>query len=914
MSRLAWNEIEARAAVFAREWEGESYEKGESQSFWTEFLEVFGIHRRRAGGYFEYAVKLAGRKYGFVDMFMPGKMLAEQKSAGRDLAKATGQALQYLDGLPDFDLPKIIVTSDFNTFQVMDLDSRNVVPFALSELPKHVRLFGPLIEETSEDHGEDSPVNRAAAEAMAKLHNELKRSGYVGHDLEVFLVRVVFCLFAEDSGIFAPKQFTDFVRNRSSVDGSDLGPRLIRLFEVLRTPEDSPRRGSNLDDDLRAFRYVNGGLFEEAISTPDFDAVLRIRLLEAGKVDWSQVSPAIFGAMFQGVMDDTPGQRHDVGAHYTSEENILRVIKPLFLDSLYSEYKDAASLKTEVARTARLNSLHDKIADLRFLDPACGCGNFLVIAYRELRRLEHRIVETMLKNSTLVDVRELLRVTVEQFNGIEIEEFPALIARTALWLTDHQMNVEASHRLGFAYTRLPLSEGANIVWANALTTDWSSVIEPEQLDFIIGNPPFLGSRVMSKAQKAELRTVAGDYKQAGFLDFVVAWYILADRMMDQNPSIETAFVSTNSISQGEQPGILWPNLYANGNHITFAHRTFQWTNQAKGIAHVHCVVVGFARNPRTITQLFYYPEISGEPVLHLAESITPYLIDGHGAELVVGNRGSQISGAPKMAFGNMPADGGHLLLSQAEFEDLVSAEPGAAEWILPCLGSQEYLQGQKRYALWLKGISPAQLATLPRVKARVEAVRAVRKESARPQLADIPHLFAQITQDPRTSFLLIPRASSSNREWVPMGFFDGGIVATDACLAIEGADDFDFGVLTSRMHMDWLRIVGGRLKSDYRYSKDLVYNNFVFPEVSDEQRAHVATLAREVLGARADYPDSTPAQLYDDTLMPTNLRRAHRDLDEYVDSLYRAEAFKDSEDRALFLLQLNASVEASVTR
>lgn len=916
MARLAWNEIEARAARFAEEWAGETYEKGESQSFWTDFLDVFGIHRRRAGGYFEYGVKLAGKKYGFIDMFMPGKLLAEQKSAGRDLTKAGGQALQYLDGLTDHDLPQLIATCDFQQFEVLDLDSRKTAAFPLADLPKHVRLFGPLVEERSADTAEDSPVNRAAAEAMAKLHNELKDAGYFGRDLEMLLVRIVFCLFAEDSGIFEPKQFTNFVKDRTHVDGTDLGGKLVRLFEVLSTPETSPRRGAALDTDLKAFRYINGGLFREPISTPDFNTVLRIRLLDAGKVDWSQVSPAIFGAMFQGVMDDD--ERHDVGAHYTSEENILRVIKPLFLDQLYAEYEEASSLKTESTRNQRLDALHNRIASLNFLDPACGCGNFLVIAYRELRRLEHKIVKAQLTHTTLFDVRDLLRVTVEQFNGIEIEAFPAQIARTALWLTDHQMNREASLQLGQAFARLPLTDGANILNANALTTDWSTVIEPEELDYIMGNPPFLGSRVMSKEQKADLRAVAKGYKQAGFLDFVVGWYILADRMMGQNPSIETAFVSTNSITQGEQPGILWPILYRHGNHITFAHRTFQWRNQASGVAAVHCVIVGFARNPRPVKQLFYYPEITGEPILHLAESINPYLIDGKGSEHVVGNREQQISGAPKMAFGNMPADGGNLLLSPADRDALVAAEPRAAKWILPCLGAQEFLQGKQRYALWLKDSTAAQRNTLPLVKARVEATRQVRLRSARPELADVAWEFAQITQDPRKSFLLVPRASSSNREWLPMGFFNGGIVATDACLTIEGASDFDFGILTSRMHMDWLRVVGGRLKSDYRYSKDLVYNNFVFPKVSDEQRAKVATLARAVLLARAAEPDSTLSDLYDATNMPAPLRRAHRALDDYIDSLYRTEPFADDEeDRARFLLCLNAAAaekEASTRR
>jgi hypothetical protein len=904
MKRLAWSEIEARAAVFAQEWANEAYEKGESQSFWTDFLSVFGVHRRRAGGYFEYAVKLAGKKYGFIDMFMPAKLLVEQKSAGRDLAKASGQALQYLDGLPDHDLPKIVVACDFQHFEVLDLDTRKLVAFPLADLPKHVRLFGPLVEVKSVDTGEDSPVNRRAAEAMAKLHNDLEDSGYAGRDLELLLVRIVFCLFAEDSGIFDPKQFSDFVRNRTDVDGTDLGPKLIRLFEVLDTHPDSPRRGSNLDPDLASFRYINGGLFRDPIETPDFNTILRIRLLDAGKVDWSQVSPAIFGAMFQAVMDNV--ERHDVGAHYTSEENILRVIKPLFLDGLYAEYEEAASIKTEAARRSKLDSLHDRIAGLRFLDPACGCGNFLVIAYRELRRLEHRIVRAQLKNTTLVDVRDLLRVSVDQFNGIEIEEFPAMIARTALWLTDHQMNVEASRELGHAYTRLPLTEGANILHANALTTDWSTVIEPEELDFIMGNPPFLGSRVMNKGQKAQLRAVSKGYRQAGFLDFVVGWYILADRMMDQNPSIETAFVSTNSITQGEQPGIFWPKLYENGNHITFAHRTFQWTNQAKGIAHVHCVIVGFARKPRLVKQLFYYPEIFGEPVLHLAETINPYLIDGRGSEHVVANREEQISGAPKMSFGNMAADGGNLLLSASERDALVGAEPGAADWILPCLGAQEFLQGRQRFALWLQGSTAGQRNALALVKARVEATRQIRLHSSRPELADTPWLFAQITQDPHRAFLLVPRASSSNREWVPMGFFDGGVVATDACLTVEGADDYLFGILTSRMHMDWLRVVGGRLKSDYRYSKDLVYNNFVFPDATEEQRSKLAELARGILAARASEPDGTLADLYDPTNMPAPLRRAHRLVDEYVDKLYRQESFANEEDRAVYLLALNA--------
>lgn len=895
MARLAWNEIQARAAAFAEEWAGETYEKGESQSFWAAFLEVFGINRRRAGGYFEYAVKLDGGRRGFIDMFLPGRLLAEQKSAGRDLNVARTQAFEYLDGLDDHDLPQAVVLSDFASFQHVNLDTRVVTEFTLEDLPKHVRLFGPLIEQQSTKAEEASPVNRQAAERMAELHNALETAGYVGHKLELFLVRLVFCLFSEDAGIFEPKQFRDYVRHRTSEDGTDVGPRLSKLFEVLNTPHD--QRSKNIDEDLARFPYVNGGLFAEVTAAPDFDANMRFALLLASQPDWRKVSPAIFGAMFQGVMDGDA--RHNLGAHYTSEENILRVIKPLFLDDLYTEFEQARRSRQS---DARLAEFHDRIAALNFLDPACGSGNFLIVAYRELRRLEMKVLEAKAKHSTMVFLPTDFRVRVEQFYGIEIDEFPAQIARTAMWLTDHQMNTEAAQKIGHDYSRLPLTEGAHIVNANALTTDWSSVIDAHELNFIFGNPPFLGSRTMDKAQKAELKAVATGYPQSGFLDFVTGWYILADRMMEANPAIQTAFVSTNSISQGEQPGILWPRLYQRGNHITFAHRTFRWTNAARGVAAVHCVIVGFARTKRQPAQLFDYPDIAGEPVLDLVQSISPYLIAG--GEFVVSNRQEQISGAPRMAFGNMPADGGHLLLLPHERHELLVSEPEASKWILPYIGAKEFLQGTERFTLWLRGISPAQLRAMPRVAARIAATREVRAASARPGLADIPHLFAQITQSPDTTVLAIPRVSSERRPYVPMQFFGPGNVIADSCLAIEGATEDLFAVLTSAMHNDWLRTVGGRLESRLRYSKDVVYNNFVLPSLSDAERARLVELGRAVLDARALYPDSTLADLYDPVVMPIELRNAHAAIDAYVDRLYIPEGFGSADERVAHLLAL----------
>lgn len=918
--RLSWNEITARAAKFATEWADASYEKGDSQTFWTELLEVFGVNRKRAGGYFEYAVKLAGKKYGFIDMFLPGKLLVEQKSAGRDLGKAQGQALGYLDGLVDYDLPEVIVASDFRTFQVLNLTTRDVTNFALADLAKHVRLLAVLVDQAPQKYEEHNPVNREAAERMAALHNALGESGFTGHKLELLLVRLVFCLFAEDSQIFERGQFEKFVRDRTHSDGTDLGPRLNKLFEVLDTPLDG--RSSMLDEDMAAFPYINGGLFAETTVAADFNAPLRLTLMQACRPDWSKVSPAIFGGMFQGVMDEK--KRHDIGAHYTSEENILRVIKPLFLDDLYAEFEPLAARRfrsrqerpedtqTRRRRLARLDEFHDKIASLDFLDPACGCGNFLAIAYRELRRLEHRVVAAMSEGTALVDVRELLRVRVEQFHGIEIEEFPALIARTALWLTDHQMNLEASAQLGMHYTRLPLTDGGDIHWSNALTEPWTEMFDPRQIDYIMGNPPFNGSRTMEKVQKSELRAVAKGFKHVGFLDYVTAWYVLADRFIDENPAIEVALVSTNSVAQGEQPGIVWPTFYRNGNHINFAHRTFRWTNGAPGEAHVHCVIVGFGRNERMRKQLFHYPDLAGEPVLELVDAISPYLIKGD--EYVVATRDKQISGQAEIAWGNMPADDGNLLLSEEEKQDLIKREPGAEKWIYPCLGSREFLQNTTRYCLWLKGSSLTERKSMPIVLERVQRVRDVRLKSARPILANIPHLFAQVTQSPDDPFLLIPAHSSARREYVPMGFYGPGTVATNACLVVPNAEVWQFAVLTSRMHMAWLSVVGGRIKSDFRYSKDVVYNNFVFPKIGEPEKWKLSELGQKVLDARALEPNEPMTNLYDPLLMPLALRKAHSAIDDYVERLYSDEPFADWEERVRHLLDLHKARTVKETR
>lgn len=890
MPRISWNEIETRATAFAAKWAGETYERGESQSFWSDFLDIFGIDRRRQGAYFEYAIKKLNGKQGFIDLFWPGRLLAEQKSAGRDLTRASVQALDYIATMPDHDLPRFVVVSDFATFDVLELATGKRGSFPLERLPERVRTFGFLIEETGQTLAEEDPVNRQAAEGMARLHNQLRDSHYRGHDLELVLVRIMFCLFADDARIFERGVFERFIRTRTSPDGSDLGPRLTQLFEVLDTPE--AERQTTLDQDLQGFPYINGGLFADALRTPSCTSLMRRELLDAAKLNWSGVSPAIFGSMFQGVMDEE--QRRNLGAHYTSERNILRVIKPLFLDDLYADYA-----KARVSRP-RLEAFHRRLATINVLDPACGCGNFLVITYRELRRLEHKVIQDLVQGQQIIDIPSLIRVNVNQLHGIEIEEFPSRIAQTALWLTDHQMNLEASAQLGLQYVRLPLTTSANIVHGNALTTDWTQVVNPNTLTYILGNPPFLGHHLQSSTQKNEQRQVLKTIQAAGVLDFVSSWYYKALEYV-AGTRIQVAFVSTNSITQGEQASILWEQLLFMGARINFAHRTFKWTNDARGIAAVYCVVIGFAKYDTPAKRLFDYADIRGEPIEVPAKNINPYLVDA--PDLLISNRSAPLVPAPKMMYGSKPTDKGHYLLTDEEYHAFIAQEPGAAVVIKPFISAREFLNNERRWVIWLDGVSPSVLRTLPLVLNRVELVRKFRSESKAATTRGYPHhaLFRQVTQ-PKTDHVVIPAHSSESRDYIPMGFFTKDDIVGNSCFAIEGATLYHFAVLTSAMHMAWVRAVCGRLKSDYRYSKDIVYNNFPWPDVTLEQREAIGWLGQAVLDARAGYPDSTLADLYDPLTMPPDLRKAHDAVDRAVDRLYAPrKAFTGDTDRLVVL-------------
>src|SRR5574340_766203 len=733
---LSWNEIRGRALEFSRRWEKEGSERAEAQSFWNDFFAVFGIERKRVA-VFEKQVQLARAgerlKQGRIDAFWKGVLLIEHKSRGQDLNRAFAQATDYFEGLAERDLPRHILVSDFERFRLADLEEGKEAEFRLADLHKHIKHFAFIAGYRTQVIEPQNPVNIKAAERMGRLHDRLKASGYTGHPLEVLLVRLLFCLFAEDTGIFQPAgAFRAWLEERIAPDGSDLGPQLAQLFQVLNTPED--KRSKNLDEQLAAFHYINGKLFEEMLPIAAFDAAMREALLDCCALDWSAISPAIFGALFQSIMDDKA--RRNLGAHYTSEENILKLIGPLFLDDLKAEFQRARNNKN------KLFEFHKKLRTLTFFDPACGCGNFLVIAYRELRKLELDVLRASYDSGQQVlDVHQLIGVDVDQFYGIEIEEFPAQIAQVALWLMDHQMNVRVSEEFGLYFARIPLKSTPHIHHANALTLDWNVVLPAERASFVFGNPPFVGKKEQSAAQKADVAPLFALIKGSGVLDYVAAWYVKAAGYIRASRA-RCAFVSTNSITQGEQVGVLWGWLLGKGMHIHFAHRTFQWSNEARGVAAVHCVIVGFGAFDVDKKTIYEYEDIRGEPHAVSAANINPYLVDA--PDVVLQKRSQPVLNVPRMSFGNQPIDGGHFLLTEEERIELLRIEPQAERFIRPFVGADEFINNIPRYCLWLRGISPSELRRMPEIRKRVEAVKSFRESSKRPatqELAKTPTLF-----------------------------------------------------------------------------------------------------------------------------------------------------------------------------
>ena len=936
---LSLNDIRDRAFAFSRDWSTAESEDADAKSFWDAFFEVFGISRRRVAS-FESRVKKIDGKDGYIDLLWKGTLLIEHKSRGKNLDRAHKQAADYFAGLKEKELPQYILVSDFWRFRLYDLDENKIHEFTLKDLHKNISLFGFIAGYRKQKIREQDPINIEAVQKMGDLHDLLKKDGYAGHPLEVFLVRLLFCFFADDTGIFQPKEsFRDLLESFTSEDGANVGDTLDRLFTTLNTKED--QRQKSLADHFKLFPYVNGRLFEERLDTPVFSRPMRDMLIELCGLDWGRISPAIFGAMFQSVIElDAKDRRRQLGAHYTSETNILRLIGPLFLDDLHAEFARVKNNRNQ------LFEFHKKLNRLAFLDPACGCGNFLVITYRELRRQELEVLRAAEKfGSRIGGVFQALKVDVDQFYGIEVEEFPAQVAQVAMWLMDHQMNIEASELFGEPIMRIPLEKSANIRLGNALRIDWTEFVPPTRLNYILGNPPFVGAMVMTEEQHEDMKIVAPDLKGIGVLDYVAGWYLKAADYVSATPgdfagvvakaakgrkkfkdvrfgkgesalsdlfadaddvevrarrSIKCAFVSTNSITQGEQVGILWSELFRRGIKLHFGHQTFQWMNEAPGKAAVHCVIVGFAAHDPVKKRLFEYTDIKGEPHEVTVTNLNPYLVDG--PNVLLSNRSAPIMPVPAMRFGSMPRDGGNLILSDEDRKKYLKDEPSGKQWIYAYTGAEEFLNGLRRWCFWLVNAPSSTIASLPILIRRVEAVRKFRlasKASSTQKFANTPSLFCQIAQ-PNTDYLLVPRVSSMRRNFVPIAFTTQNVIANDQVLTVAGAMTVHFGLLSSTMHMAWVRYTCGRLKSDYRYSKDIVYNNFPWPTLIDEQahtdvksnklREAIDDAAQRVLDTRAMEfkrdPEATLATLYNPETMPQALLKAHQSLDRAVDAAY----------------------------
>ena len=891
---LSWNEIKDRALNFSKEWADTSNEEADAKPFLEAFFNVFGISRKRVST-FEHRVKKLDDKNGYIDLLWKGTILVEMKSLGKNLDKAYQQAIDYTYGLKQHELPKYILISDFDNLRLYDLEEDKTMEFKLSDLVNNVQHFGFILGYQKKVYKEQDPANIKAAELMGKLHDRLEEIGYSGHPLEVYLVRILFLLFAEDTTIFNKQQFQDYIEQRTAEDGSDLAPKLQELFQTLNTAKE--KRFKNLDEQLADFPYVNGKLFEENLPSASFDTKMRQAMLDCCYIDWSKISPAIFGSMFQSVMN--PKERRNLGAHYTSETNILKLIKPLFLDELWKEFEASA------VSAPKLREFHKKLSTLKFLDPACGCGNFLVITYRELRLLEFEVLKALNKSGqSFLDISQILWINVDQFNGIEYEEFPARIAEVAMWLIDHQMNMQISNEYGQYFVRLPLVKSANIVHGDALETDWENVVSKNELSYIIGNPPFIGSKIMKQNQRNQIVREFDNAAGGGTLDYVTGWYIKSAKYM-QSTKIKTAFVSTNSIVQGEQTSILWGQMINKYNiKIHFAHRTFKWSNEAKGNAAVYCVIIGFASFDTINKSIFEYDNIKGEAHEQQIKNINPYLVDAK--DILITKRTNPLCNVPKMSFGNIALDSGFLIFTEEEKSAFIAKEPNSEKWFKILLGAIELIYNKKRWCLWLIDIEPNELKSLPFVLDRIKQVKEARlnaNDKGTKRLADRASQFRDLNNP--DNYIAIPITTSENRKYIPIVYANKELIPAVTVQTIPNGNLFHFGVLMSTMHMAWVKTVCGRLESRFRYSKDIVYNNYPWPEnPSAKQEKAIETAAQKVLDARLQFPNSSLADLYDPLTMPPILVKAHNELDKAVDLAYRPQAFTSEANRMVFLFEL----------
>ena len=885
------------AAQFAKEWANKGYEKGHTQTFWLELLQkVFGVENPY--GYINFEDQVMVDSTNFMDGYIATtKVLIEQKSMDKDLGKGIRQsngeiltpflqARKYIIGLPVDKHPRWVITCNFREFWVYDMNKPNDEPqkILLENFEKDYERLLFLVDSGNAHIKHEQEVSFKAGKLVGLIYDLLLKQYYDPENpetlrsLNILCVRLVFCLYAEDAHLFGKRTaFHDYL---AQYEAKDLRRALIDLFEVLDTPIE--QRDRYLDDTLKAFPYVNGGLFsnDKRLEIPQFTEELKQMILAKASddFDWSEISPTIFGAVFESTLN--PETRRSGGMHYTSIENIHKVIDPLFLDALKVEFEEIKGISQEKQQRQRLDAFQDKLASLTFFDPACGSGNFLTESYVSLRRLENQVIALRNKGQSVIgDFANPVKVDIHQFYGIEINDFAVSVATTALWIAEQQMLQETEKIASFQIKSLPLKAYHNIKEGNALRIDWSEVIAPEKLNYIMGNPPFVGLSLRTTAQQEDMDMIFKGNDRAGRLDYVAAWYRkAADYML--NTRIEAAFVSTNSICQGEQVPILWEELFQKGIHINFAYRTFIWQSEASLKAHVHCVIVGFSYQERAIKTI-YENEI-GKKV----SQINGYLVNADNVFIQL--RGKANPDMPKLVQGNKPWDGGFLILSPDEREELVKKYPEADSLIRQYIGSYEFINGKERYCLWLKDVAPNKYRHIPEIMERLKSVVETRRQTktvAVQAQADTPMLFSQIRQ-PESDYILVPETSSSSRKYVPMGFIGKDIIVTDAILLIPDATLYHFGILESNVHMAWMRAVCGRLKSDYRYSKDVVYNNFPWPTPTDEQKAKIEETAQQILDARALYPDSSLADLYDELTMPVELRRAHQQNDRAVMQAY----------------------------
>ena len=867
---LSWDKIQSNAVSFSSKWiDAHKKKKIKAKVFLKDFLHVFGVEDPEKNGHFKYKVKLSLDNIDYIDFLLIGQIGIKMKSPKMSLNETFEQLKNYMSHLPKKVIPDLWMVCDLKRIILYIRSTKEVYNFQVKDLQKHIKKFALIAEYSTENNQEDPiEVNIKAAEKIEKLQDALKTSGLEKQYLDIYLIRLLFCMFADDTGIFQKDSLYNYI-NKSD-ENLCLSKRIDELFLVLNMPDEIRTKNTLLSEELKQFRYINGNIFKESLPKADFDNKIKKTLLECINFDWYKISPAIFCAMFQEVLDNN--KRRELNAHNKSEENILKLLNPLFLDELWIEFE---KIKSD---TKALDRFHDKIASLKFLDPACGCGNFLIIAYRELRLLEHEVLKMKTADKKPnFDITPLIKVNVEQFFGIEYEEFPCLIAQLGMWLTDHQMNQIVSEHFDCNFNRLPLTQSAKIVHGNALKMEWKEVVSKTELSYILGNPPFVGSRYLSLEQRKEISEIFLENKT---MDYVCAWFKKAAEYMF-NTRIRSAFVSINTITLGEQVPLLWKSLIEKGIYINFGVPTFKWKNEGKRNVAVNCVIIGFSYI-KTATNL--NPYLSEKPVIF------------------VENRKIPLCSVPPIRKGNIFADGQYLVLDAHEYEDFISKEPTAKQYIKRLIGAEEFISNVPRYCLWLKKCSPSDTRKMPLVMEKIEKVRKWRLSSsdeAARKIAGTPTLFREMINP--DSFIAIPIISSEKSDYIPMLFMDSETIATNTVLIIPEATLYHFGILTSSVHMAWMRAVCGRPGMSYRYSKCIIYNNFPWPTTTVNPGV-IESLAQNILTVRTLYPQSCLVELYDPKTMPIELLKAHQELDKAVLKLYGINQKDFSEEEIVEML------------